>query len=303
MNAVFKTELKGAKLLNRGKVRDIYEIPAKAGRGPFFMLVASDRLSAFDVVLDQPIPDKGKVLTQVSNFWFKKFRDLLPNHVVSTTAEGYLDDPSDLAQLRDRTLICKKVTPLAVEAIVRGYLVGSGWKEYQQSGTVCAIPLPAGLKQAGKLPKALFTPSTKAEQGAHDENISPAQAAKILGADVARQVEEYSLKLYNAGAEYAASKGIILADTKFEFGLDEQGAVILIDEVMTPDSSRFWPADQYAEGSNPPSYDKQFVRDWLEAQAWNKRAPAPTLPQDVIDRTRAKYIEAYEKITGKQWSF
>ena len=303
MNAVFKTELKGAKLLNRGKVRDIYEIPAKAGRGPFFMLVASDRLSAFDVVLDEPIPDKGKVLTQVSNFWFNKFRDLLPNHVVSTTAEGYLDDPSDLVQLKDRTLICKKVTPLAVEAIVRGYLVGSGWKEYQQSGTVCAIPLPAGLKQAGKLPKALFTPSTKAEQGAHDENISPAQAAKILGADVARQVEEYSLKLYNAGAEYAASKGIILADTKFEFGLDEQGAVILIDEVMTPDSSRFWPADQYAEGGNPPSYDKQFVRDWLEAQAWNKRAPAPTLPQDVIDRTRAKYIEAYEKITGKKWAF
>jgi phosphoribosylaminoimidazole-succinocarboxamide synthase len=303
MSAVYKTEIKGARLLNRGKVRDIYEIPAKDGKGPFFMLVASDRLSAFDVVLDQPIPDKGKVLTQISNFWFNRFKDLLPNHVVSLTAEGYLDDPGDLAQLKDRTLICKRVKPLAVEAIVRGYLVGSGWKEYQKSGTVCSIPLPAGLKQAGKLPQALFTPSTKAEQGAHDENISPAEAAKILGADIAKKVEEYSLKLYTAGAEYAASKGIILADTKFEFGLDEKGEVILIDEVMTPDSSRFWPADQYAEGSNPPSYDKQFVRDWLEAQPWDKKAPAPALPQDVIDRTRAKYIEAYERITGKKWSF
>jgi phosphoribosylaminoimidazole-succinocarboxamide synthase len=236
MSAVYKTEIKGARLLNRGKVRDIYEIPAKDGKGPFFMLVASDRLSAFDVVLDQPIPDKGKVLTQISNFWFNRFKDLLPNHVVSLTAEGYLDDPGDLAQLKDRTLICKRVKPLAVEAIVRGYLVGSGWKEYQKSGTVCSIPLPAGLKQAGKLPQALFTPSTKAEQGAHDENISPAEAAKILGADIAKKVEEYSLKLYTAGAEYAASKGIILADTKFEFGLDEKGEVILIDEVMTPDS-------------------------------------------------------------------
>jgi phosphoribosylaminoimidazole-succinocarboxamide synthase len=289
MSAVFKTEIKGAKLLNRGKVRDIYEIPAKSGKGPFFMLVASDRLSAFDVVLDQPIPDKGKVLTQISNFWFNKFKDLLPNHVVSLTAEGYLDDPSDLAQLKDRTLICKRVQPLAVEAIVRGYLVGSGWKEYQKQGTVCSIQLPAGLKQAGKLPQALFTPSTKAEQGAHDENISPEEAAKILGADIAKKVEEYSLKLYNAGAEYALSKGIILADTKFEFGLDEKGEV--------------WPADQYAEGSNPPSYDKQFVRDWLETQPWDKKAPAPTLPQDVIDKTRAKYIEAYERITGKNWSF
>jgi phosphoribosylaminoimidazole-succinocarboxamide synthase len=303
MNAVFKTEIKGAKLLNRGKVRDIYEIPAKDGKGPFFMLVASDRLSAFDVVLDQPIPDKGKVLTQISNFWFEKFKDLLPNHVVSTTAEGYLDDPGDLAQLKDRTLICKRVQPLAVEAIVRGYLVGSGWKEYQKQGTVCSIQLPAGLKQAGKLPQALFTPSTKAEQGAHDENISPEEAAKILGADIAKKVADYSIKLYTAGAEYALSKGIILADTKFEFGLDEKGEVILIDEVMTPDSSRFWPADQYAEGSNPPSYDKQFVRDWLETQPWDKKAPAPALPQDVIDKTRAKYIEAYERITGKKWSF
>jgi phosphoribosylaminoimidazole-succinocarboxamide synthase len=223
--------------------------------------------------------------------------------VVSTTAVGYLSDPDDLAQLKDRTLICKRVKPLPVEAIVRGYLVGSGWKEYQQKGTVCDIALPAGLKQAGKLPKALFTPSTKAEMGAHDENISPAKAAELLGADIAAKVSDYALRLYNAGAVYASMCGIILADTKFEFGLDEKGQVILIDEILTPDSSRFWPAESYAPGSNPPSFDKQFVRDWLETQAWDKKAPAPKLPQDIIDKTRAKYIEAYEKLTGKTWSF
>jgi phosphoribosylaminoimidazole-succinocarboxamide synthase len=303
MSAVFETNLKGAKLLNRGKVRDIYEIPAKDGKGPFFMLVATDRLSAFDVVLDQPIPDKGKVLTQISNFWFERFKDLLPNHVVSTTAEGYLSDPGDLAQLKDRTLICKRVRPLPVEAIVRGYLVGSGWKEYKEKGTVCDIKLPAGLKQAGKLPHPLFTPSTKADLGAHDENISPAKAAELLGADVAAKVADYAVRLYSAGAFYASTRGIILADTKFEFGLDEKGEVMLIDEILTPDSSRFWPAESYAEGSNPPSFDKQFVRDWLEAQPWDKKAPAPALPADIAQKTRAKYIEAYEKLTGKTWSF
>ncbi len=301
-NAVFQTELKGAKLLNRGKVRDIYEIPAKDGKGPFFMLVATDRLSAFDVVMSEPIPDKGKVLTQISNFWFEKFKDLVPNHVVSTTAEGYLSDPADLAQLQGRALICKRVKPLPVEAIVRGYLVGSGWKEYQKQGTVCEIKLPSGLKQAGKLPQALFTPSTKADLGAHDENISPEKAAEILGKDVAAKVTALSLKLYNAGADYAATRGIILADTKFEFGLDEKGEVILIDEVLTPDSSRFWPANEYAEGSNPPSFDKQFVRDWLETQAWDKTPPPPKLPDDIIQKTRAKYVEAYEKLTGKTWA-
>ncbi|HXC64143.1 MAG TPA: phosphoribosylaminoimidazolesuccinocarboxamide synthase, partial [bacterium] len=204
--------------------------------------------------------------------------------------------------LEGRALICKRVKPLPVEAIVRGYLVGSGWKEYQKSGTVCEIPLPKGLRQAEKLPRPLFTPSTKAEQGAHDENISPEKAAELMGADVAKKVSETAIKLYEAGAAWAAGRGILLADTKFEFGIQD-GAVILIDEVMTPDSSRFWPMDGYAIGSNPPSFDKQFVRDWLEEAGWNKNPPPPALPQDIIDKTRAKYIEAYEKITGKAWSF
>ena len=302
MNAVFQTNLKGAQLLNRGKVRDIYKIPARPGKPEALLLVASDRLSAFDVVMAEPIPDKGKVLTQISNFWFEKFAGLTPNHVLSMTAEGWLDDPSDLAQVKDRALVCKLCQPLPVEAIVRGYLVGSGWKEYKKQGTVCDIQLPAGLQEASKLPRTLFTPSTKADLGAHDENISPEKAEALLGKAVYKKVSETAIKLYEAGNAWAASRGIILADTKFEFGLLD-GEVILIDEVMTPDSSRFWPADQYKVGSNPPSFDKQFVRDWLEAQGWNKTPPPPALPQDVVDKTRAKYIEAYEKITGKNWSF
>jgi len=302
LKAVFETNLKTAQLLNRGKVRDIYKIPARNGKPEALLLVATDRLSAFDVVMAEPIPDKGKVLTQISNFWFEKFRDLTANHVLSTTAEGWLNDADDLAQVKDRALVCKICKPLPVEAIVRGYLVGSGWKEYQKSGTVCEIPLPAGLRQAEKLPRPLFTPSTKAEQGAHDENISPEKAAELMGADVAKKVSETAIRLYEAGAAWAAGRGILLADTKFEFGIQD-GAVILIDEVMTPDSSRFWPMDGYAIGSNPPSFDKQFVRDWLEAAGWNKNPPPPALPQDIIDKTRAKYIEAYEKITGKAWSF
>jgi phosphoribosylaminoimidazole-succinocarboxamide synthase len=302
MNAVFETNLKGAQLLNRGKVRDIYKIPARAGKPAALLLVASDRLSAFDVVMAEPIPDKGKVLTQISNFWFEKFAALTPNHVLSMTAEGWLDDPDDLAQVKDRALICKLCQPLPVEAIVRGYLVGSGWKEYKKRGTVCDIQLPAGLQEASKLPRTLFTPSTKADLGAHDENISPEKAEALLGQSAYRKVSETAIQLYEAGNAWAASRGIILADTKFEFGLLD-GEVILIDEVMTPDSSRFWPADQYQVGSNPPSFDKQFVRDWLEAQGWDKTPPPPKLPQDVIDKTRAKYIEAYEKITGKAWNF
>jgi phosphoribosylaminoimidazole-succinocarboxamide synthase len=302
MNAVFETHLKGAQLLNRGKVRDIYKIPAKGSRPEALLLVATDRLSAFDVVMAEPIGDKGKVLTQISNFWFEKFKDLTPNHVLSMSAEGWLEDPSDLAQVKDRALVCKVCRPLPVEAIVRGYLVGSGWKEYKSKGTVCGIPLPAGLKEASQLPQPLYTPSTKAEQGLHDENIPPQEAERILGPDVARHVAETSVRLYKAGAEWAASRGIILADTKFEFGL-LGSEVLLIDEVMTPDSSRFWPADRYAVGSNPPSFDKQFVRDWLEASGWNKTPPPPQLPQDVVEKTRQKYIESYERITGKTWNF
>jgi phosphoribosylaminoimidazole-succinocarboxamide synthase len=302
VKAVFETNLKTAQLLNRGKVRDIYKIPARNGKPEALLLVATDRLSAFDVVMAEPIPDKGKVLTQISNFWFEKFRDLTANHVLSATAEGWLNDADDLAQVKDRAIVCKICKPLPVEAIVRGYLVGSGWKEYQKSGTVCEIPLPKGLRQAEKLPRPLFTPSTKAEQGAHDENISPEKAAELMGVDVAKKVSETAIKLYEAGAAWAAGRGILLADTKFEFGIQD-GAVILIDEVMTPDSSRFWPMEGYAIGSNPPSFDKQFVRDWLEEAGWNKNPPPPALPQDIIEKTRAKYIEAYEKITGKAWSF
>ena len=302
MTAVFQTELKGAQLLNRGKVRDIYQIPARDGLPEAFLLVATDRLSAFDVVMNEPIPDKGIVLTQISNFWFEKFKGLTPNHVLSTTTEGWLSDPDDLAQTKHRALVCKKCRPLPVEAIVRGYLVGSGWKEYRKQGTVCDIKLPAGLLEASQLPQPLFTPSTKADLGAHDENISSEKAEALLGKDVYKKVSETAVKLYLAGAQWAASRGIILADTKFEFGLLD-GEVILIDEVMTPDSSRFWPAEHYKVGGNPPSYDKQYVRDWLEAQGWNKTPPPPALPQQVIENTRIKYIEAYEKITGKNWTF
>jgi phosphoribosylaminoimidazole-succinocarboxamide synthase len=301
MSIVLQSHIQGAKLLNRGKVRDIYEVPDKKGGAPYFMLVATDRLSAFDVVMNEGIPDKGKVLTQISNFWFERFKDLLPNHVLSTSAKGYIDDAASLAQLEGRALICKKAQPLAIEAIVRGYLVGSGWKEYQKQGTVCGIQLPQGLKLAGKLPEALFTPSTKAELGAHDENISPERAGEIIGKDLALRVGELSLKLYKAGAEYALSRGIILADTKFEFGL-LNGELILIDEVLTPDSSRFWPASEYKEGENPPSFDKQFVRDWLEASGWNKTPPPPPLPQEIVDRTAQKYREAFERLTGQTWA-
>ncbi|MES2201750.1 MAG: phosphoribosylaminoimidazolesuccinocarboxamide synthase, partial [candidate division FCPU426 bacterium] len=224
-------------------------------------------------------------------------KDIIPNHVVSTTAGGYIDDPDSLAQLEGRALICRKAKPLPIEAIVRGYLVGSGWKEYQKMGTVCGIMLPIGIPQAGKLPLPLFTPSTKAEQGAHDENISPDEAAKILGKELADKVAKIAVKLYQAGADYAASRGVIVADTKFEFGL-VGSELILIDEVLTPDSSRFWPADQYQVGQNPPSFDKQFVRDWLEASGWNKTPPPPALPAEVIQHTADKYREAYERITG-----
>jgi phosphoribosylaminoimidazole-succinocarboxamide synthase len=296
MAALLQTDIKGAKLLNRGKVRDIYEID-----DAHLMLVVTDRVSAFDVVLDRAIPDKGAILTQISNFWFDKFADITPNHLSGKEPSDFIDDPASLAQLDRRAVVVKKAEPLAIECIVRGYIAGSGWKEYQKKGTVCDIPLPAGLEQASRLPEPLFTPSTKAEQGFHDENISPERAAEIVGRDISDRVAEISLRLYAEGAKHAESQGIILADTKFEFGMLD-GEVILIDEVLTPDSSRFWPADEYRTGISPPSFDKQFVRDWLETTGWDKTPPAPAMPDEIVEKTAEKYREAYRRITGKAWS-
>lgn len=275
-----------------GKVRDLYEIDDKR-----MLMVASDRLSAFDVILDQPIPGKGQVLTAVSNFWFEQLKGLVPDHFTGDRVEDVV--PADeLPLVEDRAVVVKRLKPVPVEAIVRGYLVGSGWKEYQADGTVCGISLPAGLKEASRLPEPIFTPSTKAEVGDHDENISYARCEEIIGSELAAKVRDASIRLYQAAAEYALGKGIIIADTKFEFGLDEDGTLTLMDEVLTPDSSRFWPADQYAEGTNPPSFDKQIIRDWLENSGWNKEAPAPQVPQDVIELTAAKYREALERLAG-----
>jgi phosphoribosylaminoimidazole-succinocarboxamide synthase len=278
-------------LLSRGKVRDIYAVDDQR-----LLIIASDRLSAFDVVLPTPIPGKGAVLTEISHFWFDKLGSIIPNHLTGDAPESVVS-ASERAQVTGRAMVVKRLKPLPVEAIVRGYLVGSGWKEYQTSGSVCGIALPAGLAQAGKLPQPLFTPSTKAELGAHDENIDFARAEQLLGADIAAQVRDASIALYSQAAAYALTRGIIIADTKFEFGLDDAGRLYLIDEVLTPDSSRFWPADQYQPGSNPPSYDKQFVRDWLEASGWNKQPPAPELPAEVATKTGEKYREAVARLT------
>ncbi|MCK9236661.1 MAG: phosphoribosylaminoimidazolesuccinocarboxamide synthase [Thiopseudomonas sp.] len=279
------------KKIYSGKVRDLYEVDAQR-----MLMVASDRLSAFDVILDQPIPDKGKVLTQISNFWFAKLKGIVPDHFTGDSLADVVS-AAELPLLEGRAVVAKRLKPVPVEAIVRGYLVGSGWKEYQASGTVCGIKLPAGLKEAARLPEPIFTPSTKAEVGDHDENISYAQCEALIGADLAAQVRDASIALYQAAVEYAASKGIIIADTKFEFGLDEQGRLTLMDEVLTPDSSRFWPAESYQEGINPPSFDKQFVRDWLEGSGWNKQAPAPQIPDAVIQQTAEKYREALQRLT------
>jgi phosphoribosylaminoimidazole-succinocarboxamide synthase len=280
-------------MINRGKVRDIYDL------GPDKMLiVTTDRLSAFDVVLPTPIAGKGAVLTQISNFWFDRLQHIIPNQLTGIAPDSVVSDPAEKAQLAGRAVVVKKLKPLAIEAIVRGYLVGSGWKEYQKSSTVCGIPLPAGLQEASKLPQPIFTPSTKAEMGTHDENITFNQAAELVGWDIAAKVSAAAIALYKEAAEYALTKGIIIADTKFEFGLDDAGNMYLIDEVLTPDSSRFWPADQYKVGQNPPSFDKQYVRDWLEACGWNKQAPGPELPAEVATRTSEKYREALKQLTG-----
>ncbi|MBP6242902.1 MAG: phosphoribosylaminoimidazolesuccinocarboxamide synthase [Chromatiaceae bacterium] len=292
MSALYETRLAHLELLHRGKVRDLYRIDAE-----HLLIVASDRLSAFDVVLPQPIPGKGEVLTRVSRFWFGRIGHLLPNQLTTIRVDEVVTDPAERAQLGDRALVVRRLKPLPVEAIVRGYLIGSGWKDYQQSGAVCGIPLPAGLRQADRLPQTIFTPSTKATLGAHDENIDFDQTLALLGADLAHRVRDAALAIYTECAAYARERGIIIADTKFEFGLDEAGHLHLIDEVLTPDSSRFWPADQYQPGISPPSFDKQFVRDYLETLDWDKTPPGPELPQEIIDKTAAKYREAEERLT------
>ena len=290
---LFESNLKSLKLRHRGKVRDIYDIDDR-----HMLIVTTDRLSAFDVVLGDPIPGKGAMLTAMSNFWFARTRTLIPNQVADLPLAQVLKDPAERAQVEKQAVVVRKLKALPIEAIVRGYLAGSGWKEYQKSGTVCGIQLPAGLKEADKLPEPIFTPSTKAAVGQHDENISFEKAAALLGRDMAEKVKQATIAIYKDCAAYALTKGIIIADTKFEFGLDEQGTLTLIDEVLTPDSSRFWPADQYQPGANPPSFDKQYVRDWLEASGWNKKAPAPKLPPEVIAKTAEKYREALTRLTS-----
>jgi phosphoribosylaminoimidazole-succinocarboxamide synthase len=293
MTALHESNLPSLKFLHRGKVRDLYEVDAE-----HLLIVQTDRLSAFDVILPTPIPGKGEVLTAVSNFWFRKLGHVIPNHLSGIDPESVVKTEAEKAQVRGRAFVTKKLKPLPIEAIVRGYLVGSGWKDYKKTGAVCGIQLPAGLQEAQKLPEPLFTPSTKAAVGEHDENISFEEAKKLLGADMAEQVKRATLALYTQAADYALTKGIIIADTKFEFGTDASGKLYLIDEALTPDSSRFWPADQYRVGSNPPSYDKQFVRDWLEASGWNKQPPAPQIPADVLQKTSDKYREAQRLLTG-----
>ncbi len=280
------------KKIYSGKVRDLYEIDAKR-----MLMVATDRLSAFDVILEQPIPDKGKILTAISNFWFDKLADVVPNHFTGDKVEDVVP-AAELPLVEGRAVVAKRLKPVAVEAIVRGYIVGSGWKEYQKTGTVCGIQLPAGLKEASKLPQPIFTPSTKAAVGDHDENISFEQCEAIIGKELAAKVRDTAIALYSTAVEYAATRGIIIADTKFEFGIDEDGTLTLMDEVLTPDSSRFWPVESYVEGTNPPSFDKQFVRDWLQSTGWNKEPPAPAVPADVAQKTADKYREALTKLTA-----
>jgi phosphoribosylaminoimidazole-succinocarboxamide synthase len=291
-DALYESTLQSLPLIHKGKVRDIYAVDDRR-----MLIVTSDRLSAFDVVMPTPIPGKGKVLTAVADFWFRKLAHILPNQLTGDAPEE-LVAAEERAQVTGRAIVVKRLKALPVEAIVRGYLVGSGWADYQKTGSVCGIPLPAGLKQADKLPQPLFTPSTKAAVGEHDENIDFARCAELLGAELAARVRDAAIALYQAAAEYALTRGIIIADTKFEFGLDENGTLTLIDEVLTPDSSRFWPLDQYHVGSNPPSFDKQYVRDWLTQSGWNKQAPGPELPAEVVARTAEKYEEAWRRLIG-----
>ncbi|HZV22342.1 MAG TPA: phosphoribosylaminoimidazolesuccinocarboxamide synthase [Luteimonas sp.] len=301
---MLESDLPGLALRHRGKVRDVFELPAgtaeSAGRGaePLLLIVATDRLSAFDVVLPDPIPGKGEMLCRISNFWFDRTEHLVPNHLTGIDVASVLPAGVDASLYAKRAVVTKKLKPVPVEAIARGYLIGSGWKDYQRTGRVSGITLPDGLRQAEQLPQPIFTPSTKAAVGDHDENIDFDTMVRAIGADLAEQVRDATLRLYTFARDYAAQRGIILADTKFEFGTDADGRLYVMDEMLTPDSSRYWPADEYEVGTSPPSFDKQFVRDYLETLDWNKTAPGPRLPADVIERTRAKYAEALQRLAG-----
>ena len=292
---LYESKIQSLPRLGKGKVRDIYAV----GKDKM-LIVTSDRLSAFDVVLSDPIPDKGRVLNEMANFWFERLGHIVPNQLTGIDPETVVAD-DERGQVRGRSVVVKKLKPLPIEAVVRGYIIGSGWKDYQRSGKICGIELPKGLQQAQKLPEPIFTPATKAESG-HDENISFEQVEKLIGGELAHKVRDISIRLYKEASDYAASRGIIIADTKFEFGLDERNELVLIDEVLTADSSRFWPSDSYRVGVSPPSYDKQFVRDYLETLDWNKEPPAPKLPADVIARTSEKYREALQRLTGRTLS-
>jgi phosphoribosylaminoimidazole-succinocarboxamide synthase len=297
MQALYESSIKSLPLISKGKVRDIYAVGSDQ-----LLMITTDRLSAFDVVMGEPIPGKGVVLNQMANFWFDKLSHVIPNHLTGIAPESVVSE-SEVDQVKGRAIVTKRLKPIMVEAVVRGYLSGSGWKDYQATGSVCGIKLPSGLQNAQKLPEPIFTPAAKADIGEHDENISYAEVEDRIGKELAAKIRDVSIRLYQEASKYAATKGIIIADTKFEFGLDEANNLVLMDEVLTADSSRFWPANSYQVGSNPPSFDKQFVRDWLESalvngQVWNKAAPAPKLPSDVIDKTAAKYREALETLTA-----
>ena len=289
---MFKSKVSNLNLLARGKVRDIYDIDDK-----YLMIVATDRLSAYDVVMPNPVPGKGIILTQLSNFWFRMMEDIIPNHLTNLKIDSFVENKKEIEQLKERSIIVKKLKPLPIESVVRGYIIGSGWSDYKKNKKICGIELPDNLQKAQKLPQIIFTPATKANSGEHDENINYQKTESIIGEDLASKVKEISIKIYKRASTYARSKGIIIADTKFEFGQDSEGKLYLIDEILTPDSSRFWPEETYKVGESPPSYDKQYLRDYLETLSWDKVAPAPELPKDIIVNTLSKYKEAKDSLT------
>ena len=294
MSTLYESTLRSLPLLGRGKVRDNYAVGNDQ-----LLIVTTDRLSAFDVIMGEPIPNKGRVLNQMANFWFDKLKHIVPNHLSGVAPESVVA-ADEAEQVKGRAVVVKRLEPILVEAVVRGYLAGSGWKDYQATGAVCGVELPPGLQNAQKLPEPIFTPAAKAEMGHHDENITYNEMERRIGTELSATIREISIKLYKEAADYAATRGIIIADTKFEFGLDDHGKLYLMDEALTADSSRFWPADEYQVGTNPPSFDKQFVRDWLETQSWKKEPPAPKLPDEVVTKTAAKYQEALERLTGQK---